>query len=130
MNTITYLVPALGVAGLLVMFFKRGWVAKQDAGDPNMQEIANAIAAGALAFLKAEWRVLIVFGIVVSILLGYSGTLVENSSALIGISFLIGAFVSAFAGYIDEYRDSFQCSDYPSRKNKSSKSFKGFIHRR
>jgi len=100
MNTITYLVPALGVAGLLVMFFKRGWVAKQDAGDPNMQEIANAIAAGALAFLKAEWRVLIVFGIVVSILLGYSGTLVENSSALIGISFLIGAFVSAFAGYI------------------------------
>src|SRR5690606_23930620 len=100
MNTITYLVPALGVAGLLVMFFKRVWVAKQDAGDPNMQEIANAIAAGALAFLKAEWRVLIVFGIVVSILLGYSGTLVENSSALIGISFLIGAFVSAFAGYI------------------------------
>jgi len=100
MNTITYLVPALGVAGLLVMFFKRGWVVRQEAGDPKMQEIANAIATGALAFLKAEWRVLIVFGIVVSILLGWSGTLVENSSALIGISFLIGAFISAFAGYI------------------------------
>ncbi len=100
MNTITYLVPALGVVGLLVMFFKRGWVVRQDAGDPRMQEIADAIAAGALAFLKAEWRVLIVFGVVVSILLGYSGTLVENSSSLIGISFLIGAFVSAFAGYI------------------------------
>lgn len=100
MNTITYLVPALGVVGLLVMFFKRGWVVRQDAGDPGMQEIADAIAAGALAFLKAEWRVLIVFGVVVSILLGYSGTLVENSSSLIGISFLIGAFVSAFAGYI------------------------------
>lgn len=100
MNTVTYLVPALGVVGLLVMFFKRGWVVRQDAGDPGMQEIADAIAAGALAFLKAEWRVLIVFGVVVSILLGYSGTLVENSSSLIGISFLIGAFVSAFAGYI------------------------------
>lgn len=100
MNTITYLVPALGVVGLLVMFFKRGWVVRQDAGDPGMQEIADAIAAGALAFLKAEWRVLIVFGVVVSILLGYSGTLVENSSSLIGISFLIGAFISAFAGYI------------------------------
>jgi K(+)-stimulated pyrophosphate-energized sodium pump len=100
MSNITYLVPALGLIGLLVMFFKRGWVVRQDAGSPEMKEIADAIADGALAFLKAEWRVLIVFGIIVSILLGYSGTLVENSSAYIGISFVIGAFVSAFAGYI------------------------------
>ncbi|WAC15079.1 sodium-translocating pyrophosphatase [Dyadobacter pollutisoli] len=100
MSNITYLVPALGLIGLLVMFFKRGWVVRQDAGSPDMKEIADAIADGALAFLKAEWRVLIVFGIIVSILLGYSGTLVENSSVFIGVSFLIGAFVSAFAGYI------------------------------
>lgn len=100
MSSITYLVPALGLVGLLVMFFKRGWVLKQDGGTPQMKEIADAIAAGALAFLKAEWRVLIVFGIIVSILLGYSGTLVENSSYLIGVSFLFGAFISAFAGYL------------------------------
>jgi K(+)-stimulated pyrophosphate-energized sodium pump len=100
MSNITYLVPALGLIGLLVMFFKRGWVVRQDAGSPDMKEIADAIADGALAFLKAEWRVLIVFGIIVSILLGYSGTLVENSSVFIGVSFLIGAFISAFAGYI------------------------------
>ncbi|HEV7349565.1 sodium-translocating pyrophosphatase [Telluribacter sp.] len=100
MNSITYLVPVLGLVGLLVMFFKRGWVVKQDAGDANMQEIANAIAEGALAFLKAEWRVLIVFGVVVSILLGFSGTLVENSSWIIGVAFILGAFISAFAGYI------------------------------
>jgi K(+)-stimulated pyrophosphate-energized sodium pump len=100
MSNITYLVPALGIIGLLVMFFKRGWVIRQDSGSPEMKEIADAIADGALAFLKAEWRVLIVFGIVVSILLGYSGTLVENSSVFIGASFLVGAFISAFAGYI------------------------------
>ncbi|MEO6284063.1 MAG: sodium-translocating pyrophosphatase [Dyadobacter sp.] len=100
MSNITYLVPALGLIGLLVMFFKRGWVVRQDAGSPDMKEIADAIADGALAFLKAEWRVLIIFGIIVSILLGYSGTLVENSSVFIGVSFLIGAFISAFAGYI------------------------------
>jgi len=100
MSNITYLVPVLGLIGLLVMFFKRGWVIRQDAGDGNMKEIADAIADGALAFLKAEWRVLIVFGIIVSILLGYSGTLVENSSVFIGASFLVGAFISAFAGYI------------------------------
>jgi K(+)-stimulated pyrophosphate-energized sodium pump len=90
----------LGIIGLLVMFFKRGWVIRQDSGTPEMKEIADAIADGALAFLKAEWRVLIVFGIIVSILLGYSGTLVENSSVFIGASFIAGAFISAFAGYI------------------------------
>ncbi len=100
MNSITYLVPVLGILGLLVMFFKRGWVVRQSAGDANMREIADAIAAGALAFLKAEWRILIVFGIIVGILLGYSGTLVANSSAWIGGAFVIGAFVSAFAGYV------------------------------
>lgn len=100
MSSITYLVPALGILGLLVMFFKRGWVKRQDSGTPDMQEIANAIAQGALAFLRAEWRVLIVFGLVVSVILGFSGTLVENSSWLIGLSFIIGAFVSAFAGYL------------------------------
>jgi len=100
MSNITYLVPVLGLIGLLVMFFKRGWVIRQDAGDGNMKEIADAIADGALAFLKAEWRVLIVFGIIVSILLGYSGTLVENSSVFIGAAFVAGAFISAFAGYI------------------------------
>ena len=100
MSNITYLVPALGIVGLLVMFFKRGWVIRQDSGSPEMKEIADAIADGALAFLKAEWRVLIIFGIIVSILLGYSGTLVENSSVFIGASFIAGAFISAFAGYI------------------------------
>ncbi|CAG4995072.1 Putative K(+)-stimulated pyrophosphate-energized sodium pump [Dyadobacter sp. CECT 9275] len=100
MSYITYLVPILGLIGLLVMFFKRGWVVRQDSGDPNMKEIADAIADGALAFLKAEWRVLIIFGIIVSILLGWSGTLVENSSVFIGVSFIAGAFISAYAGYI------------------------------
>lgn len=100
MSEITYLVPALAILGLLVMFFKRGWVIKQDAGDAGMKEIAGAIADGALAFLRAEWNVLIVFGIIVSVLLGWSGTLIENSSWYIGVAFLIGAFVSAFAGYI------------------------------
>ena len=100
MSEITYLVPALALIGLLVMFFKRGWVIRQDAGDATMKEIADAIADGALAFLKAEWNILIVFGVVVSILLGWSGTLIENSSWYIGIAFVIGAFISAFAGYI------------------------------
>ncbi len=100
MNSLFYVVPLLGLVGLVFMVLKAGWVSKQDAGDKKMQEIADAIAAGALAFLKAEWRVLGIFGVVVAALLAWSGTLVENSHWLIGVAFLIGAVVSAFAGYI------------------------------
>lgn len=100
MNYSVYLVPILGIVGLLVMFTKFMWVSKQDPGDARMQEIAGYIADGALAFLKAEWRVLTYFGIIVAILLAYMGSLVPNSSPIIGVSFLLGAFLSALAGYI------------------------------
>jgi K(+)-stimulated pyrophosphate-energized sodium pump len=100
MDPLFYLVPILGVVGLLFMVVKARWVTKQDAGSGKMQEIAQAIADGALAFLKAEWRVMSIFVVAVGILLTWSGTLVENSHWLIGVAFVIGAVVSAFAGYI------------------------------
>ena len=100
MNSMFYLVPALGLIGLVVMFFHYNWVSKQDAGDDNMKRLAGYIADGALAFLKAEWKVLIIFAIPVAALLAFSGTLVETSDWLIGISFLVGAFASALAGYV------------------------------
>ncbi|MBA2334821.1 MAG: sodium/proton-translocating pyrophosphatase, partial [Blastocatellia bacterium] len=70
---VIYLAPALGILGLLVMAFKSAWVSKQDAGDPNMQELAGHIADGAMAFLKAEWKVLSIFVFFTAILLAYSG---------------------------------------------------------
>lgn len=82
------------------MMGKSAWVSKQDAGDQKMQDLAKHIADGAMAFLKAEWKVLSYFAIIVGLLLAYSGTVVENSSPVIAISFLIGAFLSATAGYI------------------------------
>lgn len=96
-----YLIPALGVLGLVVMAIKSAWVVKQDAGDANMQELAGYIAKGAMAFLKAEWKILGYFVIIAGLLLAYSGTVPEaNSSPIIAISFLIGAVLSAVAGYI------------------------------
>ncbi len=100
MNNIVYLVPLLGVVGLIVMAIKSAWVVKQDAGDAKMQELAGYIAAGALAFLKAEWKVLSYFVVIAAILLAWSGTLVGTSSPVIAISFILGAVFSAFAGYI------------------------------
>ncbi|MGI8884751.1 MAG: sodium-translocating pyrophosphatase, partial [Pyrinomonadaceae bacterium] len=98
-STVLYLIPALGVFGLVVMAIQSAWVSKQATGEENMVELATYIANGAMAFLKAEWTILAYFAIVASILLGWSGTLVETSSPVIAISFLIGAVLSATAGY-------------------------------
>ncbi|MCH7403549.1 sodium-translocating pyrophosphatase [Belliella kenyensis] len=95
-----YLVPVLGIVGLIIMAIKSAWVTKQDAGDATMQELAGHIARGAMAFLRAEWKVLFYFVVIAGIVLGWSGTLVENSSWIIAISFVIGAVLSAFAGYL------------------------------
>ncbi len=94
-----YLVPALGLVGILVMAVKSAWVSKQEVGDKNMAELAGYIADGAMSFLKAEWKVMGYFVVIAALLLGYSGTLVEDSSPVIAIAFIIGAILSALAGY-------------------------------
>ena len=99
-QNLIYLIPAFGIIGILVMLVKSSWVSKQDAGDDNMQQLAGYIADGAMAFLRAEWKVLSYFAVIAAILLAYTGTLVETSSWVIAVSFIIGAFTSAFAGYI------------------------------
>ena len=98
-STILYLIPALGILGLVVMAVQSAWVSKQPTGEDNMVELAGYIAEGAMAFLKAEWKVLTYFAIVAAAVLGWSGTMVETSSPVIAVSFLIGAVLSATAGY-------------------------------
>ena len=85
-NFLLYVVPFLGIIGLLVMAVKSAWVSKQDAGDDNMKELANHIATGAMAFLKAEWKVMAYFVVIASILLAWSGTMTESSHPVIAIT--------------------------------------------
>lgn len=99
-KNLVFLIPLFGVVGLLFMARKSAWVNKQIAGDEKMTELAGYIADGAMAFLRAEWRILAYFVAVTMVLLGYSGTTVETSSPVIAISFLLGALFSAFAGYL------------------------------
>lgn len=99
-QNLIYLIPVLGLVGIIVMIVKSAWINKQDAGDENMKTLAGYIAEGAMAFLKAEWKILSYFVVISAILLAWSGTLIETSSWIIAISFIIGAFTSAFAGYI------------------------------
>src|ERR1700761_3212630 len=100
MDKLIYLVPALGIVGLLYTLVKFSWVSKQDAGNPRMQEIAKHIAEGAMAFLKAEWKILSYFVIIAAILLALMGNSNPNSHWSIAIAFIIGAVLSATAGYI------------------------------
>ena len=90
----------MGIIGLIYTFIKFNWVSKQDAGTPRMKEISNYIAEGAMAFLKAEWKVLGYFVAIVSILLAFMAQANKNSHWSIAVAFIIGAVLSALAGYI------------------------------
>ena len=100
MDKLFYLVPAMGVLGLLFTAVRSAWVTKQDAGNERMQEIAKYIAEGAMAFLKAEYKILTYFVIIAGILLAVMGYSNPKSSPAIAIAFIIGAVFSALAGFI------------------------------
>jgi K(+)-stimulated pyrophosphate-energized sodium pump len=99
-NMLFYAVPAMGLIGLLYTLVKFLWVSKQDAGNPRMKEISDYIAEGAMAFLKAEWKILAYFVVILALLLGFMANSNESSHWSISISFIIGAVFSATAGYI------------------------------
>lgn len=99
-QTIMYIIPLLGIVGLLFTYFKSNWVEKQDAGTEKMQIIAKAISEGAMAFLKAEYKILVWFVLAVAILMALGGSGNTGSSWIAGLSFVIGAFCSVLAGYI------------------------------
>ena len=100
MNNLIYVIPAMGIVGLLYTFIKYAWVDKQDAGNEKMKEISAHIADGAMAFLKAEYKILSYFVVIAAILLGIMGFSSENSHWSIAIAFICGGFFSALAGFI------------------------------
>jgi K(+)-stimulated pyrophosphate-energized sodium pump len=100
MNSLFYLVPCFGLVALAYTFIKSAWVIKQDPGNERMKEISTYIAEGAMAFLRAEWKVLGYFVAIAAILLAVMGYADERSHWSIAVAFVIGAVFSATAGYI------------------------------
>ena len=100
MDALIYLVPGMALIGLLYTLVQFNWVNKQDAGNDRMREISKHIADGAMAFLKAEWKILGYFVVIVALLLGVMAMANPNSHWSIAIAFIIGAILSATAGYI------------------------------
>ena len=97
-QTIIYSIPFFGVLSLIYMFWKSAWVSRQEEGTPKMAAIAKAISDGAMAFLRAEYKVLAIFVVCVSILLAVAADS-ATSSWMIALSFIVGSFCSALAGY-------------------------------
>ncbi|RYD52310.1 MAG: sodium-translocating pyrophosphatase [Sphingobacteriales bacterium] len=94
------LVPVFGIVALLFTWLRGNWVSAQAAGNDRMQEIARYISEGAMAFLKAEYKVLTYFVIIAAVLLGVMGASNEASHWSIALAFVMGAFFSALAGFI------------------------------
>ncbi len=99
-DSIIYIIPAFGVLALIFTFWKSTWVGGKEEGTEKMGRIANNIYDGAMAFLKAEYKILSVFVICVAVLLLIGGMTNPQSHPFIAISFIVGAICSALAGFI------------------------------
>ncbi|WP_077402089.1 sodium-translocating pyrophosphatase [Cellulophaga omnivescoria] len=99
-SMIIYAPIIMAVLGLVYMVIKQTWVMKQDAGDGKMKEISDHIYEGALAFLNAEYKLLAIFVVIVSVLLAIVSIVVPTTHWLIVVAFIFGAIFSAFAGNI------------------------------
>ena len=98
MNNLYYVIGA-GAVAMLFAFWKTSWISSQDEGSDRMKQIGASIADGAMAFLKAEYRVLAIFVIIVAVLLAFAANN-QGESPLVSLSFMVGALASGLAGFL------------------------------
>ena len=100
MNSNYMFVIGAAVLAMVYSFWKTSWISSQDEGTDRMKSIGASIADGAMAFLKAEYRILAIFVVAVAVLLGLANSGRADSSALISLSFVVGAVTSGLAGFL------------------------------
>ena len=100
MNNFLYIAVFSGIIAMAYAFWKSSWINNQDQGTERMISIGSSIADGAMAFLRAEYRILSVFVIAVAFLLGFANSGRSDSSILISLSFIVGALASGLAGFL------------------------------
>lgn len=100
MEGLVYLLPFLGLVALLYVLLRSLWIVRQDDGTARMKKIAGSIAVGAVAFLKAEYKILSVFVAAIAVLLVFKGATTSESNSLVALSFIVGALCSALAGFM------------------------------
>jgi len=100
MSYLIYLILSISIIGFVFMFIKTSWVKKQAAGTKRMVAIAEHISKGAMAFLRAEYKVLAIFVVTIAVLLFINASTSDDSNGFVVLSFVVGAIFSALAGYI------------------------------
>jgi K(+)-stimulated pyrophosphate-energized sodium pump len=100
MSYVFYIPVVLSLVGLLYMFYLRNWVIKQDMGDDKMKNLAGFIKEGAMAFLNAEYRILVVFVALAALVLLGVAYIVPSTPLIMPLAFVVGAVFSALAGNI------------------------------
>ncbi len=100
MEQIVWYIPLAGLIGIVFILLKSKWIDQQDSGNEKMQRIAGYISKGAMAFLRAEYRILAIFVASVSVLLFIKGSYEAGSNSFVVLSFVSGAVLSGLAGYI------------------------------
>jgi len=100
MNDNLLLIILCGILAMIFSFWKTSWITKQSQGNNRMKSIGASIADGAMAFLRAEYRILGIFVIAVAFILGFANSGRSDTSAMISFSFIIGAFTSGLAGFL------------------------------
>ena len=92
--SIAYMAPICALIGICVAAYLGTWVIKQDPGSEKMNSISVKIQQGAKAFLFSEYKLLIIFMVVVAILMAVA---LDIRTAL---AFVTGGVLSAAAGYV------------------------------
>ena len=100
MENLVFILPLFGVLALIFVFWRSSYVSKKEVGTEKMAKISQHIAVGAMAFLKAEYKILSIFVVALAVVLGIKGAFEVESSALVALSFVVGALCSGLAGYI------------------------------
>lgn len=100
MENLVFILPLFGIVALIFVLWRSSWVSKKEVGTEKMAKIAKNIAVGAMAFLRAEYKVLSIFVVALAVILGIKGSFEAESNALVALSFVVGALCSGLAGYI------------------------------
>ena len=117
MNYLFYLVPVASILALLFAWLFYRQMRKEDEGTPTMKEIAQYVREGAMAYLKQQYKVVLIVFIVLALLFAFMAYVLHVQNGWVPFAFLTGGFFSALAGYIGMRTATYALGVIDFRKN-------------
>ncbi|MBQ3381733.1 MAG: sodium/proton-translocating pyrophosphatase, partial [Bacteroidales bacterium] len=95
-----YLVPAASLMALLFAYIFYRQMLRQDEGTPKMREIASYVRQGAMAYLKQQYKVVIIVFLILAAVFAFLAYGLGIQNGWVPFAFLTGGFFSGLAGFI------------------------------